>query len=89
MPAKSIKAQRAPTPTATIALDKATAAAVPDTRLSAAFRTALGVRPKQAHFPGQASVKAVEHAFKAGQPNGKGPVGPGLSAGFDARRGHK
>lgn len=89
MPAKSITAQRAPTPTATIALDKATAAAVPDTRLSAAFRTALGARPKQAHFPEQASVKAVEQTFKGGKPNGKDTAGPGLSAGFDARRGHK
>ena len=92
MPAKSITGRKAPSPTATTALPKAAAPTAPDTKLSAAFQAALGGGPKQTHlsFPGQVSVKTAERSFQGGRPNGKDTAGgPALSAGFDARRGHK
>ena len=92
MPAKPITGRKSPSPATATAFDKAAAPAAPDTKLSAAFQAALGDGSKRPHLslPGRTNAKAVGHACKIERPNGKGPAGgPGLSAGFDARRGHK
>ena len=91
MPANSIPGRKAASPAATPALDKIGATAAPDTKLSPAFKAALGGGPKQPHLssPGHANARTVERDHQSGRGNGKGPAGPGLSAGFDARRGHK